>query len=1664
MVPALEEQEFAYLPDGLLNFADQADVRGALSDTFDTWSVGTASTERVTWSGLPSTFTQKVTVDGRRLQLAYLGGFQFEVWQGGFRIHGPVNVPSSTAGATVEEFDLPASVNVGAPIELRFPGSGSAALDSAERLYFARLLVEFRGPRLERVELPLTPSSAPNWPSTAALVDHDASTCVAPSAITSSLSYPAPSDTEGGFALELSATVVGGASNPQAVLWLGPLTSGISFPLGPNDNVAAARQRFLTTNLSQLSLVSYDADSPIIKLCEVERTLLRFREQVEFIVESGAHERFSRVGGAWVAEAGVRDRLYDLTAGEGGPGYRIVRPDGTELKFAKSLVAGGYRLTEVSDAQERSLIVSYQTGTERLQSVSEEGAPSRQLTFSYDAAGFIDTITDWSAPARVWDYKVEQGDLVEFRDPLAVQSGWAGITYSYVSGQLENLDLNHNLERVTHPEDQNGGAAGGVRWVEFTYFNNDKVESHTDSLENTQTFLFNLVRLENQTTDPRGFTTIYRHDPSGNLIQRLDPDGATWDWEYDENRNRNVIRETDPLGRVRQFSSFDAKGNPGLVTDRDGKPITITYHQPTGAPATIVDKRGNTRTTEFTANHLPQNTKATIGGQAPPGTLLSTHMYDPTSLRVTQITEPLGDGTGRVRDTRFFYEEPGDPTDRDLSRVESRDEFGAVVAQVEFDYDLVGRPRFQRVQREVSASDPTLVQLVTENVYNARDQVERTVRPDGTAEVFEYDKNGNLKSQHLEAQRPDGQLVLHGLTQLSYDAMDRVITMVDAAGGTTVYGYDASGNRSSTTDPEGHTWRTEYDAMNRPIRVIDPNGAVTETRYDVAGRVVATIDATGIETLRTYDEIGRLVSYQYGDRPAATRVVAYGGLNGPTAYQETITDPEGRATKYELDDLGRVTLTTDAANGTTLVEYNLLGSARIVTDPIGKQTIFSFDTLGRAVTVDPYYAGLEQLAYDQTGNVIWRQKQDLCQLEQDYDAMGRLVARRAVNTAGSCANSPVDDEFGYDARGLLVAAQNNSVGLIREYDALGRMEREIDTRFGSEVGYAYDPASRLTSKVYPDGSTVHYAYDGAGRTVGISDPFGDTTRFVYDAAGRRVQKLGTQGLRTEYGYEAGTGWLTGVTSYTSTGGVASAFTYPLHDNVGNRLAMTETNGGATAYGYDALDRLATLDPPNGPIFPASGAPTEFAYDAAGNRTDFGPKSGGSFVAPHTTYSYGPLKRLTAIALDGTTVESFGYDGNGNAVTWTPPLAAARTLGYDALGRLVSITGGFSASYAYDPFGRRIEKTEAGTTTRYQYDGLDVVAEYSASQLEATYVFGPAIDEVLKLKRGTTVAAYHSDGLGSVTAISEGATLKNTYRYDAFGKPIAQGGSSPLPNAYTYTGRELDASGLYYYRARYYLPSAGRFLTPDPIGLQGGLNAYTYVSSNPVNYTDPFGLLAGRPFASAAPQLPTFLGSALAGDWLYDSWQQRQSSATPWLPSDSSGSYPLAQVAGESGLTSQRVSATQAEPGQIYITGHPVYGGPYHLALQYDDGSGVRWISAGTAEGLWDLGLFGDPVVSGVGTLENRFRDSDRPEYNVILGTVAPPAGTSPGEHFSALASAEARFCECVDYALFPSRVFDGYNSNSFIAGIIGATGGTPSVPLGGFVGASIPIPREYFRP
>jgi RHS repeat-associated protein len=165
-----------------------------------------------------------------------------------------------------------------------------------------------------------------------------------------------------------------------------------------------------------------------------------------------------------------------------------------------------------------------------------------------------------------------------------------------------------------------------------------------------------------------------------------------------------------------------------------------------------------------------------------------------------------------------------------------------------------------------------------------------------------------------------------------------------------------------------------------------------------------------------------------------------------------------------------------------------------------------------------------------------------------------------------------------------------------------------------------------------------------------------------------------------------------------------------------------------------------------------------------------------------------------------------------------------------------------ASFKYDPFGRRIYKSSSSGTSIYAYDGDNLIEETNAAgAVVARYSQGLNIDEPLAMLRSSATSFYHADGLGSITSLANAAgALAQTYTFDSFGKQTASTGS--LTNPFQYTGRESDSeTGLYYYRARYYDPAVGRFVSEDPMNLSAGLNFYLYADNSSPLYNDPFGL-------------------------------------------------------------------------------------------------------------------------------------------------------------------------------------------------------------------------------
>jgi len=440
----------------------------------------------------------------------------------------------------------------------------------------------------------------------------------------------------------------------------------------------------------------------------------------------------------------------------------------------------------------------------------------------------------------------------------------------------------------------------------------------------------------------------------------------------------------------------------------------------------------------------------------------------------------------------------------------------------------------------------------------------------------------------------------------------------------------------------------------------------------------------------------------------------------------------------------------------------------------------------------------------------------------------------------------------------------------------------------------YDQLNRLTQKAYPDSTAVNYTYDNDSRLTQVTDPTG-TYQFTFDNMGRLTNTttsyafLTGRNFTTSYAYDAAsnrTGFTdpeSGATSYvydtlnrlqtltppaafTATGNFG--FTY---DAVSRRTQMTRPNGLKSIYAYDNLSHLLS-------VLHQSGSTTldgaAYGVDNAGNRTSRTPQPTGTA----SNYSYDNIYELTGVTQNATTTESYTYDAVGNRLsslgvspyvnntsnelTSTP----STTYTYDSNGnttsktdstgttqyswdfenRLTSVTlpgTGGTVGFKYDPFGRRIYKSSSGGTSVYSYDRANLIEEtdYSGAAV-ARYVQSGWIDEPLAMLRGGVSTYYSTDGLGSITSVTNmSGSPVQTYTFDAFGKITGSTGS--LTNPFRYTGREFDPeTNLHFYRARYYDQAIGRFTSEDPARFAGdGTNFYAYVKNEPVGNFDPKGL-------------------------------------------------------------------------------------------------------------------------------------------------------------------------------------------------------------------------------
>lgn len=1007
------------------------------------------------------------------------------------------------------------------------------------------------------------------------------------------------------------------------------------------------------------------------------------------------------------------------------------------------------------------------------------------------------------------------------------------------------------LTRVTRPADRDGDGEGDVQTT-FDYYANGRGLGNADRFGHGEQVDYDLFRKRTRITGPRGFVTSHFFDGNGELTKLTRPDGGVMTARHTDDGRR--WERTNPLGFTTQYAycaartldgcASDVAGNVTLERDPLGNTIEYDYDlvlfdqitrrkDENGAEHLAVYYTADDPATGAVRGKLHQRRIAQLGSFS--DVLLQELTYNPDGTVAQRIDHLDPADPGRKRTTTFTYTDNGLNVQEIL--VTGSD---GTSRRKTFTHDALGRVETETLWRRAAPDDATQIPLTTRFAYDDADRVIRVTDPLGNETETDYDANGNATEVRFIGVDPETGAVQppRVVERRTYDAADRLTEVRDVLDAATTFAHDEAGNRTAVTDPTGVTRHMEYDERDRLVAVTDGNGHRREMRYDLNGRLVAETDANGNKTTFTYDAAGRRTSRT--DPLGNTATFRYDGVGNrvgrtsPNANADPgnpdLVNAQGESETREYDELGRLVRVIDAQDHVTRFEYDLLGNRTKVTDAKGQVTELVHDDLGRLVRViDPVIETPEDrqevFAVDEAGNVWSRVDPEGRAVLTTYDALSRPTERRLLPSGGV-------ETLAYDAFGNVKRVANGEVVYTFTHDAKDRLLTKTDSRLARSLAFEYDAADRLIRKTDYQGDVTHFLYDGTGRLVAEqSDAFLQVS-YHYDPAGQLVNRILSSGAQTDYAFDPA-GRLTSLTHRSADGTVVRDQTYT-HDANGN----IESDGAFT-YTYDPLDRLLEVD------HPASTLDRSYTYDAVGNRDTLTTVEGGF------DYVYGAGSRLLEIrrVSDGSLVRSFDYDATGAVTakrdgTGTP----LYTLGRDALGRVQSATGpGFANAFGYDPRGIRVRRDDSAGPHLFHLEGDRLEAVYDASgALRERYLRGSVIDEVVNAdlfdaEGRPTNLTYHHDPVTSVVAVTGHAgTLDWQVFYTPFGEELGSTGTSA--NTLRFTGRERDPdTGLYYFRARYYDPEIGRFLSEDPLGFDGGdVNLYAYAANNPLRFNDPSG--------------------------------------------------------------------------------------------------------------------------------------------------------------------------------------------------------------------------------
>jgi len=675
-----------------------------------------------------------------------------------------------------------------------------------------------------------------------------------------------------------------------------------------------------------------------------------------------------------------------------------------------------------------------------------------------------------------------------------------------------------------------------------------------------------------------------------------------------------------------------------------------------------------------------------------------------------------------------------------------------------------------------------MVPRTTKFNTDSRGLVNSVTWPDGFSDYYYRDSIGQVTNWVDRVGRK---------TQYSYLSTKKLASVTRYLGSqavTTRMDYDKQFNALKITDPLNRVVESyQLDNQSRPVKVSNVNSQTMEISYVMGNRVNAIKRFDGTTVNNTYTGDGWLGSVTYPDE-----TVTYGYFND--GLLKTASNPAGTLALTYNNAHQVLSVSNAAPNG--LVSYSV--------DGLGQAT----STVWNGIGITRSYSAGEQLNYV---------KVPIGEVFLSYGGANGLLAG-VSNAAGLSA------EYSYNSMDQVtgIAWRNARGDVIRSW------------------AYTRNDLGFVTDVEKENGEVSQYQYDGLDQLAtakqwNASGELLSDERFAYDLAGNRTNK-DSSGVSVDYSQGSGD-WLTSW-KVTTTDLVGSIDVYGV---------SSETIGTNNRYGslYVSNDVAVTpeVDGTNFSVYmlPVSLGTQKVVCairDMAGN---MGYATGTVFlsIVTNSLYSIDAAGCVTNIKYAGVQ-----YSQN-------------RGIKWDGQYRIKEVltNGASSEQYGYDALGRRVITVSGGVTNFQVYDGVHVLADTDATGgVLRVYGHGIDIDHLLTMTVYTSGTAktyyYLTDQLGSVNALAdEIGNVVESYRFDAWGKVtgVYDGNGNHLSesaygNRFLWQGREYSyRTGLYYFRARWYDPVMGRWLSNDPIGISGGLNQYVFCGNNPVNFRDEFGL-------------------------------------------------------------------------------------------------------------------------------------------------------------------------------------------------------------------------------